>query len=51
MDQDGNVVDNMAAEQQTGEGGEEISANPEEAPDSQPEGEVAPAIQEGEPAE
>ena len=51
VDQDGNVVDNMAAEQQTGEGGEEISANPEEAPDSQPEGEVAPAIQEGEPAE
>ena len=51
VDQDGNVVDNMAAEQQTGEGGEEISANPEEAPDSQPEGEAAPAIQEGEPAE
>ncbi len=51
VDQDGNVVDNMAAEQQTGEGGEEISANPEEAPDSQPEGEAAPAIQDGEPAE
>lgn len=45
VDQDGNVVDNMASGQQPeggaeiGEGGEEAPASPEETPDGQPEGE------------